>query len=512
LALQGVISQPKDANPIDPRHHFDNRCPAAAKIDPEGQERDPTSSSSYLSMQLSQGASIHDCAVACCHDWSCEAFAFYKSLPKAQSNCTESKPCCIFKDDIDALVTATSGAQTGVRQKLPAVAPPYPRSTKILNTVVDPHLIIGINGDEFPITWGQDGNQYTGAGDNHQMSPNGTRLPSSPLSFFKVSGGPTQMGCNHPATHHDQPAPSCANISQQGTSVPVQGPAVSKACPAWRDGIPNLKSSGVLSVDGVLYWAVSCFNYGDDPVFNRQRYGPAWIITSADNGVTWNLTATPTGMFPGRLAAPRFIQYGKDNSDAPDDWVYVYFPGTTSGSAFFENNDEVLLARVDKSSILNREAYQFYNGQMLDGTTAWTTDSTIATPIWQFPLMTSVQQANYHPTLKRYIWANWAWISYDGYPRPDHTADERNDRTGHQRTQLLLIEGPNPWGPFSVFHQDDDWSGSDGSSGGYTPVIPPAWVGHSDFWLVFTQCCGNPRPPLNNYNFNAEHITFQATD
>ena len=84
------------------------------------------------------------------------------------------------------------------------------------------------------------------------------------------------------------------------------------------------------------------FNYGDDAVFNRQRYGPAWIITSKDGGVTWNLTATPTGMFPGRLAAPRFVQYGQDYAGAPSDWVYVYFPGTTSGSAFFENNDEIL--------------------------------------------------------------------------------------------------------------------------------------------------------------------------
>ena len=71
------------------------------------------------------------------------------------------------------------------------------------------------------------------------------------------------------------------------------------------------------------YWAVSCFNYGDDAVFNRQRYGPAWIITSHDNGVTWNETATKTDMFTGRLAAPRFIQYGKDYEGAPSAWVYV---------------------------------------------------------------------------------------------------------------------------------------------------------------------------------------------
>lgn len=34
---------------------------------------------------------------------------------------------------------------------------------------------------------------------------------------------------------------------------------------------------------------------------------------------------------------------GQDYAGAPSEWVYVYFPGTTSDSAFFENNDEMLL-------------------------------------------------------------------------------------------------------------------------------------------------------------------------
>jgi hypothetical protein len=215
-------------------------------------------------------------------------------------------------------------------------------------------------------------------------------------------------------------------------------------------------------------------------------------------------------MFPGRLAAPRFLQYGKDYAGAPSDWVYVYFPGTTSGAAFFENNDEMLLARVDKRRILQRDAYEFFGGLGVDGVALWTLDATIAEPIWSSPLMTSVQQVNWHPSLRRYIFANWAWISYDGYPRPDHTPDERNGRTGHQRTQLLLVEAPTPWGPFSIFHRDDDWRGWDGSSGGYTPVIPAGWISAEDssFYLAFTQCCGNPRPPLNHYNFNLQRVNI----
>ena len=72
----------------------------------------------------------------------------------------------------------------------------------------------------------------------------------------------------------------------------------------------------------------------------------------------------------------------------------------------------------------------------LDGATfVWAADATIAKPIFEFQLMTSVQQVNYLPSLNRYVFANWAWISYDGAPRPDHTADERNDRTGHRARQ-----------------------------------------------------------------------------
>lgn len=417
--------------------------------------------------------------------------------------CTADQNCCSLRDDIDALATGAEGVRSGVRAKLRSYDPPVSNSTSVLSAVLEPKMYVGINGDEFPTTWGRDGNQYTGAGDNHQVGG-----AESPLSFFKVAGGPKEMGCDHPPTHHDQPAPTCKNITQKGASI-VVGKNFTGVCPEWHSGIPNLKSSAVISLDGVLYWAISCFNYGDDAVFNRQRYGPAWIITSHDNGVTWNVTATPSNMFPGRLAAPRFVQYGQDNEGAPDDWVYVYFPGTTDGTAFFENNDQMLLGRVNKFKILDRSAYQFFNGVLLDGTDSWTSDSTIATPVWSHPLMTSVQQVNYHKGAGRYMFANWAWISYDGYPRPDHTGDERNGRTGHQRTQLLLVESPTPWGPFSVFYRTDDWAGDDGSVGGYTPVMPPAWIGATDFWLVFTQCCGNPRPPLNNYNFNAQHVTFK---
>lgn len=50
-------------------------------------------------------------------------------------------------------------ATTGVRAKLPSQDPPFPTSTHVVGTL-EKKMYIGINGDEFPITWGADGKQY----------------------------------------------------------------------------------------------------------------------------------------------------------------------------------------------------------------------------------------------------------------------------------------------------------------------------------------------------------------
>ena len=101
----------------------------------------------------------------------------------------------------------------------------------------------------------------------------------------------------------------------------------------------------------------------------------------------------------------------------------------------------------------------------------------------------------------------------DGNPRPDHSPDERNARTARQRTQLVMLEAPAPWGPFSQFLRDDNWQYSDGSSGAYTPVLMPSWLDAAGAWLVSTQCCGTPQfPPNNHYSFNAQRLDWSVAE
>ena len=163
----------------------------------------------------------------------------------------------------------------------------------------------------------------------------------------------------------------------------------------------------------------------------------------------------------------------------------------------------------------DRAQWQFFTGTDGAGAPGWDADDSLAQRVLEWPLHTSLQQANWHAGLRRYVAANWVWVSADGDPRPDHSPDERNGRTARQRTWLTLLEAPQPWGPWSVFFSDADWRYADGSSGAYSPVIPAAWINATDnsFYIVSTQCCGAPEfAPTNHYGFNAQRVDIELAD
>ena len=258
-----------------------------------------------------------------------------------------------------------------------------------------------------------------------------------------------------------------------------------------------------------------------DPYFNRQRYGvndTSFVMVSHDSGETWDLGPAPHQFFKGRLAAPRFVIAGQGNSGAPDPaHVYALFPGTTTDKAFFSANDAMWLGRVPTARLLDRSAWTFYAG-MSGGRATWTLDDTIAVAVFEHPLMTATQQVSYHSGLARYLMAVWSWCDPDGNPRGQLTGastagnmagyNATTDKDVHDRTQLTLWEAREPWGPWNYFHRDDDWRGPDGSSGGYTPVFPPAWINGSHMWMSFTQCCTQRATPVNHYNYTLQSLTL----
>jgi hypothetical protein len=85
------------------------------------------------------------------------------------------------------------------------------------------------------------------------------------------------------------------------------------------------KSSGCVSVNGMLYLVIGRHMYGDKSKdhFRRQTAIDSSIIISTDHGLTWTRSIAECyqhPMFPGnRFPTPYFIHYGKDGTAPPVD-------------------------------------------------------------------------------------------------------------------------------------------------------------------------------------------------
>jgi hypothetical protein len=207
------------------------------------------------------------------------------------------------------------------------------------------------------------------------------------------------------------------------------------------------KSSGCISMDGILYFAVARHTYGTksgDP-FVRQTASGANIIKSTDGGLTWARTARENyehPMFPGsRFATPYFIHYGRDGEaprvDRADEYVYAI-----SNNGFWCNGDNYILGRVARSRMgrLDPSDWEFYTGgdEMQD--VSWSQEMDRAAPIIENPLRCGETGATYIPSIGRYVLVAWY---YPGDPNVE--TDE---------TRLIFYQAPHPWGPWSAVKEE----------------------------------------------------------
>lgn len=356
--------------------------------------------------------------------------------------------------------------------------PACPPSSLITGVTFDRFRCHRGDGDMWPITWADDGNLYGAAGDN----------TNSPMNFWKIVGGPTDVfrgtGWSVYVELIDHKPIDPKVYCQQPDLHPKQG----------------VKPAGLLCINGVLYLAVELHNYGDNPEFNRQHNVSAWIITSTDYGKTWNREATPLDSFTGRLASPHFLQFGQDYQGARDGYVYAYFPAADDGNSYWENGDCILLGRVPQYSLLQREAWEFYTGLAASGEPTWKADDRSAQPVFRYPRMTGENHVSYNKGIKRYLMGNYGFLDSDGNPRPYHAGSFPDSA---MRSQLTLFEAPEPWGPWSLFYQDDDW----GTYGDYQPSFPTKWMSEDGRTMLMVSSGS-----FDDYNLTLQKVTLALQD
>ena len=223
------------------------------------------------------------------------------------------------------------------------------------------------------------------------------------------------------------------------------------------------KSSGCISVDGCLYFAIGRHQYGTksgDP-HQRQTVSRASIIKSSDHGLTWVCPAKENydaPMFPSpRFSTPYFIHYGQDGNAPPIDRAneFIY---AISNNGFWCNGDNYILGRVERAKIsrLDGSDWQFYTGS--DGTLdeSWSNDLDRAALIIDRPLQCGEMGATYIPSIGRYILVAWY---YPGNPNVE--TDE---------TRLVFYEAPKPWGPWIQIKEEVS-----NPEGWYCPRILSKW-------------------------------------
>ena len=358
-----------------------------------------------------------------------------------------------------------------------ASTPPYPPSDYITGAKFDQRRYHQGNGDMWPLTWGLDGHLYGGAGDN--------RL--SPMNFWRVRGEP-QLS---------QKSQQSAWFADLINNMPVD-PIIFCRRPDV-DAAMGIKPAGLIDVEGCMYFAVELQNYGTNPEFTRQENVCGWIITSWDYGKTWNIYATPTDFFTGRLSSVHFVQQGGPGyRNASDEYIYAIFPCGHDGKSYWENGDCLLLGRVPTKHIIDRDFWEFYTGWQND-MPVWSKDDSQAAEIFTYYHMCGENHISYNAGLGRYILGNYSFLDDEGNPRPNHQGKWPDSA---YRSQLTLYESRNLWGPWKLFYQDDNW----GTYGDYQPVFPEKWM-YNNGKTMFMVSSGT----YDDYNFTVQRLDITTT-
>lgn len=311
-----------------------------------------------------------------------------------------------------------------------------------------PYREAGVTGDTFPITWGEDDILYTSAGDPQW----GCCSDDWGMDAEKIIGDPPRDWL-------------------------INRTAMLPEYVGW--GAEGPKPTGMISVNGKLYLAVQNILGRKPPAHgtNSQHGSDAGILLSEFKGQFWHPhKQLPPVMFPGHLfGGPAFINYGKDNVGARDEYVYAV------SSDQWDNGCDMRLGRVPKDQILDASAWEWVTA-LSGGNPRWSGDLTQSIPVLTLDRCLGAPEMVYLPAIERYLMLTWR-LHGDFSPRAG--------------TDLFLYESPEPWGPFTLVYQEDNWEGNFVNP--YCPRVPLKWMEPDGVtgWMLFSGSWDSPHNTPN---------------
>ncbi len=294
------------------------------------------------------------------------------------------------------------------KQVADAITAPAPRSPVIKGVTWSPLESIvraARDSDNWPMTWADDGHLYTAYGDGTGFDP---KVPEKlSLGLARVEGGPEAFhGFN------------------------IRSPSGERK----GDGHAGWKASGLLMVDGELYMLV-------------RNAGNARLAWSSDHARTWQVN---DWAFTTSFGCPTFLNFGKNYAGARDDYVYLYSHDSDSAYALA---DALVLARVPKSRVRDRSAYEFFEHRDEQGAPVWTADITKRGAVFENPGACYRSSVSYDAGLKRYLLC-------------------QTGSDASVRASFGIYDAPEPWGPWSTVFQTKSWDTNPGES----CALPTKWM------------------------------------
>ena len=315
-----------------------------------------------------------------------------------------------------------------------------------------------IRGDTYPITWAEDDKLYASSGDP-QWGESGDGLD---LECF--DGTPDNYTIYKASHMNDY------------TGIGGNGP----------------KPTGLICVDGVLYLAFqNLLRMKRAPHSSVSQHGSdAHIVCTPNKGWLYWMPSLPNikqPMFPGyKFGGPAFVQHGKNNQDARDNFVYAI------SSDQWDNGSNLRLGRVPKDKIVDTwPAWEWVGAFERDGTPAWTPILDDAIPVLSIHRWLGCPEMVYLPKFDRYLLLTWRL---------------HKDFSPLDGTDLLVFESPNPWGPFSFVYFEEYWEGKEFNP--YCPRVPMKWMSEDNLsgHLLFS---GSWHGPMKDTAYRASIRPFR---
>jgi hypothetical protein len=300
--------------------------------------------------------------------------------------------------------------------------PPYPPSPVIAKLEWAPAETIvrqAKGGDNWPLTWADDGHMYTAYGDANGFEP---FLPQKLSMGFARIEGPAERFTG-------------VNIrSEKGETI--------------GDGPRGEKASGMLMVRGVLYILVR----------NAANSRLGW---SKDHARTWNWA---DWKFTTSFGCPTFLNFGQNYAGARDGFVYVYSQDADSA---YVPADRMVLARAPADRLTEQKTWEFFAGLDPAGKPTWTADIAARRGVFEHAGRCYRSGVTYNAGLKRYLWSQIL-------PGKDRTfrGDQRREDDPRFNGGFGVYDAPEPWGPWTTVFFTERWDVRPGESSSF----PTKWM------------------------------------